>query len=102
MPKGVYERNKTRKVQRRISLYRVSSDLYEEMLREQGYVCKICRQPESRRQKGQVDNLSVDHCHKSGVVRGLLCNRCNVILGLSKDNQVTLLRAIQYLKGQLK
>ena len=45
--------------------------------------------------------LAVDHCHKSGKVRGLLCSNCNTGLGLFRDNQNLLTRAIQYLREDI-
>lgn len=40
----------------------------------------------------------IDHCHKTGKVRGLLCNTCNKGLGLFKDSKVILREAIRYLE----
>lgn len=44
----------------------------------------------------------VDHDHKTGVVRGLLCWNCNVAIGKLDDNPDTVLNAYKYLKGELK
>lgn len=44
--------------------------------------------------------LSVDHCHKTGVIRGLLCMHCNSLLGYAKDNSDILKTALRYLGGQ--
>lgn len=44
-----------------------------------------------------AEGLSVDHCHESLVVRGLLCGKCNKALGLFADNIETLQSAIEYL-----
>lgn len=52
-------------------------------------VCKICN---------EVQPLVGDHCHKSRVVRGLICSACNSLLGYSKDNVKTLQEAIKYLE----
>jgi hypothetical protein len=43
--------------------------------------------------------LAIDHDHKSGVVRGLLCNNCNRGLGRLKDSVALLNAAVRYLKG---
>lgn len=52
--------------------------------------CSICKKTVSR--------LNVDHCHKTGKTRGLLCTNCNIGLGNFKDNIEILKRAIKYLK----
>lgn len=54
----------------------------------QSDVCAICLETAS---------LGVDHCHKTGLVRGLLCPRCNFGLGHLRDSPVLLERAIEYL-----
>jgi hypothetical protein len=54
--------------------------------------CPICM---SYLEKGKKTH--VDHCHKSGKIRGVLCSYCNLLLGNAKDNIETLKKAIQYL-----
>src|SRR5438105_9932161 len=49
---------------------------YDQMFEEQDGVCKICRKPESRICRGILCRLAVDHDHKTGKVRGLLCSKC--------------------------
>lgn len=52
---------------------------YEQLEVEQGGVCAICSRPESDVGRGgKIKPLAVDHCHESGMVRGLLCHGCNV------------------------
>lgn len=64
-----------------------------------GY-CKICDQPEtSKSRSGNIRRLAIDHCHKSGKIRGLLCHECNTMLGKAKDNIDILKSAIQYLES---
>lgn len=72
---------------------------YTELLKKQNNVCAICKQPETKldyRSK-KVLNLSVDHCHTTGKVRGLLCADCNRALGMFQDNTEILKNAIIYL-----
>lgn len=74
---------------------------YDQMFETQNGVCAICRKPETKKDKNGVNGtyrrLSVDHNHKTGKVRGLLCGKCNVILGLAQDNPDILAEATAYL-----
>jgi Recombination endonuclease VII len=65
---------------------------FEELLRQQGGCCAICKaRPEPKRR------LAVDHCHKADVVRGLLCSRCN--LGIAfLENDLIRHRALSYVR----
>lgn len=58
----------------------------------QGQVCAICR-----RATGATRALSVDHDHKTGLVRGLLCRPCNDLLGHIRDDRETARRIVAYL-----
>lgn len=73
----------------------ITVDDYERMFADQHGVCAICEQPELTRR------LSVDHNHESGAVRGLLCHRCNVAIGLFKENVEVMVNAIGYLTAQI-
>ena len=66
---------------------------YEEMLKLQDGKCLGCGVTESY--LGQ--RLAVDHCHKTGTIRGLLCKNCNIIIGHAKENSNTLLNLIKYI-----
>lgn len=91
---GVYER-----VQRPYMLkvkYGITKEQYDEMLSRQGGLCAICGSDDGASAKG-TKTFSVDHCHETGVVRGLLCNGCNRAIGLLKDNVAVLQSAIKYL-----
>lgn len=57
--------------------YKITVEQYDAILAYQDGVCYACRQPEPV--KGR--RLSVDHDHGSGLIRGLLCSRCNPLLG---------------------
>lgn len=73
--------------------YGITSSEYDEMLEAQNGVCAICGQDEQVKTRG----LSVDHCHTTGKVRGLLCSYCNMGLGLFKDDTEVLINAVKYL-----
>jgi len=78
--------------------YGITLTEYTEMYNSQDGKCAICGLPETTMLHGKIRDLSVDHCHKSGKVRQLLCNACNHILGESKENTNTLLAAAAYLE----
>lgn len=63
------------------------------MLVAQGGACPICRDTTPRSKRGWV----VDHDHKTGNTRGVLCNHCNVGIGFLRDDAEVLQRAIEYL-----
>lgn len=50
--------------------------------------CQIC---------GDTDRLNIDHDHETNIIRGVLCNRCNLGIGFLKDNPYLLRKAAQYL-----
>jgi hypothetical protein len=73
----------------------IPKDEYLVRLAEQKGVCAICRKATTASRRTRV--LAVDHDHKTGFIRGLLCTKCNAILGLAKDDPTVLQRAITYL-----
>ena len=73
--------------------YGITSEEYWAIYEAQGGVCYICR-----RARGLKKKLSVDHCHATGLVRGLLCTMCNkYILGHLRDDPAAAQRVIDYL-----
>ncbi len=92
-----YLRNKDkilRKTRERLlkKQFGITPDDYERMLKDQRGACKICgRSPGARR-------LHVDHDHKTGIVRALLCCQCNMMLGAAVDEPTTLRLAALYLE----
>ena len=79
--------------------YGVTLEWYRQKLADQNNVCAICKQPETTVIRNKVINMPVDHCHKTGQARGLLCTKCNRALGLFQDNVDVLKSAIQYLES---
>lgn len=73
---------------------------YDTLLAAQEGVCAACRRPESRvhSRTKQTMMLAVDHCHRSGRVRGLLCASCNTALGLLADDVNRIMAAAIYLE----
>lgn len=68
-----------------------------------GTHCMICgKSAKSISMSNSTRVLGLDHCHKSGKIRGLLCGNCNVGLGHFKDNIWLLYNAIIYLQKDFK
>lgn len=77
--------------------YGITPEKYNEMLENQGGVCAICKtKPQFDTRKKR---LSIDHCHTTGKVRGLLCDACNRGIGMLKDDTSVLMNAINYLNS---
>lgn len=74
-------------------LYGITVEDYNTLFKLQSGLCAICDSP----QEDQKRKLSVDHCHSTGRVRGLLCQKCNRALGLFNDNTRIMKRAMEYL-----
>lgn len=77
---------------RRFDKYGVTQEQYDEMVERQNGVCAICSSPPKA-----AKALSVDHDHNTGSVRGLLCDPCNLGLGLLGDSLQSLQAAVEYL-----
>ena len=77
--------------------YGMSLQDYEDILKKQGNRCAICKST-SNSDPNRKNNFDVDHCHVTGVVRGLLCSNCNTGIGLLKDSVDNLNSAIKYLE----
>jgi hypothetical protein len=99
--RSYYRENKTRlsKANRPHLLrrkYGLTEDEYHVILKKQGGVCAICG-AESTIYIDRETRLAVDHCHKTGKVRGLLCSRCNLAISFFNDSPTVLARARRYL-----
>ena len=77
------------------SKYGMEEKDYTKLFNRQGGYCLIC----SRHQSTMKRSLCVDHDHKTGKVRGLICNECNLVLGWSKEDVYTLKQAIKYIEN---
>lgn len=82
--KGIHRRNHLKEK------YNISESEYNKILIRQDYKCAVCGQIDSR-------NLCVDHDHKHGNIRGLLCNNCNRAIGHFHENIFSMIKAICYL-----
>lgn len=72
--------------------YGLTPGEYQAMATGQNGLCKICGKPNTKGRK-----LYIDHNHKTGKVRGLLCEGCNFGLGGFKDDAMLLLEAVKYI-----
>ena len=97
-PKHIKEYTKRVSRKRIVGRYGITEKDYNNILKEQNGVCAICGEPETKKLKGKVRHLSVDHCHKTNIVRGLLCDKCNNGLGRFEDNIDVMASAISYLQ----
>jgi hypothetical protein len=76
------------------SMYGITAEEYKFMHQLQQGKCAICNEePKTKR------GLHVDHDHKTGKVRGLLCHGCNVALGSFKEDVALLNKAIEYIRS---
>lgn len=73
--------------------YGIAEEDFQAMLKKQGGVCAICGCHQ------RYQRLAVDHNHKTGFVRGLLCVNCNRGLGKFFDSPLRLIRAAEYLRN---
>lgn len=76
----------------------VTQEEFLQMNEEQGGLCVICHRPETSMARGRVRSLAVDHDHKTGRVRALLCSRCNLSIGRFEDDPALLEAAAAYLR----
>lgn len=88
-----YYKNKEKRVaQRRDYHYRsnygITLNDFTRLAEDAGNQCEVCKE----------SPVVLDHCHTTGKVRGVLCNKCNQALGLMRDNEDFLLGLVEYLK----
>ncbi len=83
---------------RRKRKYGLTADAHAAILSAQNALCGVCGNPEYRVRLGKALPLHVDHDHKTGEVRGLLCTDCNLGVGRFKDSPKLLRAAAAYLE----
>lgn len=97
-----YSKSPKRMLQSRkdwLKKYGLTIEQYDSMLARQDGSCAICKSTEPRMKN--AGRLYVDHCHETGEVRGLLCFRCNTMLGNAGDSPEVLRLAAEYLENGL-
>ena len=94
------ENNPERRVVNRINAlkaYGLTLEDFDQMKKNQNNRCAICNSKPRKNGHQTVTKLSVDHCHDTGQVRGLLCNNCNRALGYFQDNAEIIKLGYEYL-----
>lgn len=81
-------------LKRRLKPYNITVNQYIEIHNKQNGKCEICNS------KSYRERLSVDHCHKTSKFRGLICDRCNMAIGLLDDNILLLEQIVSYLNSK--
>ena len=90
------KKRKTPEENRRANLkskYGITPEEFDAMLAAQNFRCAICRTDDPK----HCGQFVVDHCHTTGRIRGLLCQRCNWFVGQALDDTAYLLAAVAYL-----
>ncbi len=87
--------NRAHNLQKR---YGISVDEYKTLLANHNFACAICKVeiPDALGYKGKGSGV-VDHNHETGDVRGILCSKCNLVLGHARESTDILYQAIVYL-----
>jgi Recombination endonuclease VII len=91
-------KNPDRERERNLAQFGLTIEDYDAMHEAQDGLCAICKQPETSSRDGKVYRLAVDHCHKTGKVRGLLCFKCNSAMGSFEKREIPLENVLKFLK----
>jgi hypothetical protein len=80
--------------------YKITKENYHGLLEAQGGSCAICKgeNRQSDKRTGKNRSLHVDHNHKTGSIRGLLCHKCNLALGFLNEDVKKIKSMIKYLE----
>jgi len=82
-------------------MYGIDKEGILSLLHNQNNKCLLCDTEFEVYSRDTKRQFTVDHCHVTGRVRGLLCHHCNIGLGMFKDNEETMLKAIAYIKKKV-
>jgi hypothetical protein len=77
--------------------YKLTEEEINEFYIKQKNLCGICGNKEKCTHKGKLVRLSIDHCHTTGKVRGLLCRKCNLAIGNFNDSKELLQKALLWI-----
>lgn len=79
--------------------YGLSIEEYDAIIKSHNGLCAICKTDKGRfdTRTGKKQKLHIDHCHLTGKIRGLLCNKCNIGIGLFNNNIELFKKVIEYL-----
>jgi hypothetical protein len=93
------QHKEARKQQHYKKKYGITLEDYNKILDSQSGICAICQQTEviSTGKTKKINPLGIDHCHKTGRIRGLLCSKCNIGLGFLEKLTVPIERYFNYL-----
>lgn len=102
-PEKAADKQRKDSIARRFRIHGTTQIEYEKMLLDQGTVCAVCGlfPTTSPVKKSAVafDNFVIDHDHVTGKIRGIVCNTCNVALGMIRDNPETARKLATYLEA---
>lgn len=98
-----YEHNPKQNIHRcRLRRTHCTQETLDKLREDQQGLCAVCGNPETKRSmSGGIRDLSIDHCHETKTVRGLLCMKCNLAIGHMNDDPELLRKAANYLEGKL-
>jgi len=92
-----FRNNPELKKKNRIRPYKITQEQLDLLMSVSNYKCNICNLSQEDNKKLFKKDLNIDHCHKTGIIRGILCHSCNLGLGYFKDKIELLDKAKIYL-----
>ncbi len=92
-----YEMYRKTEKTRELKKYGLTYEEWQNLKIKQNFKCAVCERLEISGNK--TSTLHVDHCHKTGKVRQLLCNFCNTVLGKVNDSSELLIKLANYLES---